>query len=335
MGMEREPMHIIEAIQTIQKTIEINGSRYPEESPEALPVDSLCTMVGLFQRRELVGRMAEDERHIAVLRKAIGSNPERPKFLDPITVWWGGDRWYVIDGHHRRQAYKIAQVSVPVPVEVIECSLEDALKKAAESNSKDRLRMTKEDKMTSAWCLTVLGKHSKAEVVRACAVGDGSVATMRRTMNKLRTMTDPATDEAYTDNDLLQMSWEKARDAARGELECGPKERDEIAERHKRALSYSRRMHRYFGDRHVRDVEAFAEALSIADVTIPQRYVETDVWQDALEEVTLGAPRDAVRSLITGLIEADGRRGGEHQEALEMLKAFAEDYWDIEDNPDY
>lgn len=335
MNTEREPIEINDAIAIIEKTIEKEGLECPEGDPERLPLNRLCTMVGLFQRRELEGRLAEDERHISTLRKALGSNPDRPKPLTPITIWWGGDRWYVIDGHHRRQAYRIAKVTVPVPVQVFKGTLADALKHAAAANSKDHLRMTKEDKMTSAWCLTVLGKHSKTEVCDACAVSDGSVASMRRTLRKLRSPVDPNTKELYSDTDLLKMTWEEAQSASNGDPLIDWEHRDEAAERTKRALGYSRRMHRYFGDRHVTDVEAFAEGLSITDASLPQRYVETEVWQTALEDVMLDAPREAVMALINELADRNRGLGREHHEAIEQLRVFAEDQWDNEDNPDY
>ena len=53
-----------------------------------------------------------------------------------------GEHYYVIDGHHRVDAYHSAKWSRPIPVEVFHGTVDEARIEALVRNSKDKLRMT-------------------------------------------------------------------------------------------------------------------------------------------------------------------------------------------------
>jgi hypothetical protein len=232
-------------------------------------------MVSLFQPRELDGRWTEDERHIETLAAVIGS-PERPSYLDPMTIWWGGDRWYVIDGHHRLVAYDRVKVRKALPVHVFEGSLEEAMAEAARSNSKDRLVMRQEDKLNFAWKLTLTTKLSKARVAEACGAGERTVANMRTTRDRLLGQPGVLLE------DLLDISWPQARMMAEGKEMTRDFDPDDALR--KRADIYRHRHYKHFKDIPTRDPEAFALGLLLSNDRLPGILMQTKAWEAALRK---------------------------------------------------
>jgi ParB-like chromosome segregation protein Spo0J len=72
--------------------------------------------------------------------------------FDPLLAFPAGDKFFVIDGHHRLAAYEAADWNEPVPVEVFRGSLEDARLATLRSNSKDKLAMRREEKGRQPTC---------------------------------------------------------------------------------------------------------------------------------------------------------------------------------------
>lgn len=124
------------------------------------------------------------------------------KPLDPILVWWAGDQFFVIDGHHRLAAYDYAKWDQPIPVEVFEGSFDDARLRALQGNVKDKLPMSKTAKANAAWRLVKEGQMGKDETADLDLVSRSTVATMRR---KLREM------EAAGDEHATTLDWVNAR----------------------------------------------------------------------------------------------------------------------------
>jgi hypothetical protein len=97
-----------------------------------------------------------------------------------------GSEWFCIDGHHRLEAYRQIGTNRPVPVEVFQGRLSQAVEKASKRNSKDKLPMSSTDKMEAAWRLDVLGEFSKREVMEATGASDGSKLGERSSGNITR-----------------------------------------------------------------------------------------------------------------------------------------------------
>ncbi|TYO67577.1 hypothetical protein FXV83_05295 [Bradyrhizobium hipponense] len=110
--------------------------------------------------------------------------------LDPIVVLPVADEYYVIDGHHRLAAYKTAGWKGHIPAIVFGGSLDEAVREALRSNSKNKLPMTAKERTEAAWRLVKLGKpgewpDSISDTVALCAVGKGTVNRMREAWTKL------------------------------------------------------------------------------------------------------------------------------------------------------
>src|SRR3974390_2393365 len=74
----------------------------PSERPGALLLEDIHTAPGVFQRRR-PGRY-EEARVVADFVQALNTTP--PRLPEPILVRAVGSRFFVVDGHHRLDAYR-------------------------------------------------------------------------------------------------------------------------------------------------------------------------------------------------------------------------------------
>lgn len=183
-----------------------SGKPHPKVDPMTLKVSSIKLLPEVFQHR----RPAEhsSKAHIRGLAEAAKAQGK----LTPVTVWWNGKHWLCVDGHHRMAAYvKAGMRGYEVPVEVFKGGPADALARAAETNSMDKLPMTKSEKVNAGWRLVVMGDSlSKAKQALAAGISERQIAAMRSVRKRL--IAGRATPE-----DLAAMSWDAARRADAGE----------------------------------------------------------------------------------------------------------------------
>lgn len=181
------------------------GKPQPTPAPLLLRANTIKRHPEVFQHRRPAKHISE--AHIRDLADAAkGHN------LDPLTVWWDGRNWTLIDGHHRAMAYlKAGKGLSAIPVEVFEGSPEEALMRAARANTKAKLAMSASEKSTAAWRMVVMTpKMSKSAQALAAGVSERLVALMRTAKATLQRQDQPLTK-------LAEMTWEHARRAARGE----------------------------------------------------------------------------------------------------------------------
>lgn len=289
------------ALATIRQALALHGPTPPTNATEfLLDRREIATMASVFQPRDRDRMYVADRRHIATLSEAIGKNAARPNYLDRITVWWGGDRWYVIDGHHRLDAYAHRGVRSAIPCRAFTGSLDEAMAYSGLANSKDRLPMSKVDKLNYAWRLTLTTSLSKAKVARAASVSPRTVSNMRRTRDTL------LDDDAECLAELLRDGWKKSDLRARG-VEFGEGAFDADAALIKRADEYRERIYKSLGNKPHTDPEAFALALFRSDERLPALLMQTDAWHDAFRDAVLALQdeRDIELSLAASALLAD------------------------------
>lgn len=288
-------LSLTEAREAIRKNLEEYGCQPPPPLPDRLRLDEIAQAESVFQPRTLEGRMREDAAHLKTLVGAVGS-PENPKFLDPVTVWWGGDRWFVIDGHHRIEAYQRVGIRAAVPVTIFVGNLDHAMAHSAASNSKDKLPMSLNDKMNAAWRLVVLTRLKKAEIMAATGASKGTVDNMRKTKAKLLAHADdedPEGELALTPAGLGEMPWKAAMFEASGRERDTNYDPDEAMRN--RAIDIAERLTRAIKDKMFQDTEAFAHALLMIDSRLPGMMMETQAWGEVFRE-TVDSLRDEYAS---------------------------------------
>lgn len=179
--------------------------------PAALPMDAIQHAPDLFQPRHdsVAYAPGKSEAHIAKLAKA----PKAGRPLDPVTVAAMGDTWYLVDGHHRIQAYREAGWTelVPVKAEQSETSgaerVEWAIRLSLADNGKDRLPLGDADRQTRAWQAVARGAPgSQAGLAATYGISPRSIAYMREAKKTL--------DAAGENLDFVQ-TWPSARAAVR------------------------------------------------------------------------------------------------------------------------
>lgn len=213
----------------------------PQVLPDHLPISAIATETALFQPRGLV------ENHLHDLTRKAKSGT----IFDPLLVIQIGNTAYLVDGHHRREAYRNARVTQPIPVTYFTGSVEEAVLEAGRANSKVKQPMTNSERQDYAWRLVKLGRYSKKKIMDASKVSDGQVSNMRRT---LKALGSDAFDYA---------SWWSALKAASGRsgFDLADDEREEWLEA--RASDYANRMRKELTGKLIANPELAARTLSI------------------------------------------------------------------------
>ncbi|MBT3066580.1 hypothetical protein [Rhodoferax sp. U11-2br] len=182
-----------------------SGKPQPASVPTHLQAHTIKRRPEVFQHRRPSKSASEGHiRELAVAAKA--------QDLDPLTVWWDGRTWTLIDGHHRAMAYlKAGKGMSAIPVEVFDGTPADALARAARANTKVKLMMSVSEKSTAAWRIVVLVPNmSKSAQAVAAGVSERLVASMRTAKGTL-------VRQGYSPSELAEMTWENARRTTKGE----------------------------------------------------------------------------------------------------------------------
>ena len=303
---------ITEGLEIIKKALAEHGPTAPLPHPTHLDRSKIARMSAVFTARSLEYRVVGEEVHLSELTGAIG-NAKHPRYLDPLTVWWGGDRYYVIDGHMRLEAYRRKSVTNGIPVVIFEGTLDEAMAQSAALNSKNQLPMTREDRMNFAWRLTLVSDLSKEKILRACGVGNGSVGNMRKAKQVLE-------ETGRSLEDLCGMPWDDARKEAEGqEIK---KAIDMDAAREKQAERMAIVIARATGDRPFKDPDLFASAIARMGRGLPKLLIQSPEWEEP------------VREHVSDLMEAfDAEDLVEAWEEEDRIYAERQAEWDA--NPDY
>lgn len=183
MAKPREPI-FYESTETTYKELKAIETSSPKTAsrPKSLPLTQLHIADRVFQPRILNGNMEADYEHTHDLVGWLRSSGEP---LDPILVIPVGERFYVVDGHHRHAAYLTAKWKKRVPVEVFPGTLKDALAASGTMNSKNKLPMTTWCKREYAWRLVKLREHSINETAAAASLSRKTITNMRRERERL------------------------------------------------------------------------------------------------------------------------------------------------------
>lgn len=215
---------------------------HPDVLPDNLSISDIATATALFQPRGLA------ENHVHDLSRKARSGT----IFDPVVVLQIGGTPYLVDGHHRREAYLNASVTKPIPVTYFTGSIEEAVLEAGRANSKAKQPMTNTERQDFAWRLVRLGGYTRNQVAEAAGVSVRQVATMRDVLKQLGA-------DAFEHE-----SWWKARQASSGRESPSfdtDDEREEWLEA--RASDLAGRMRKEFTGKLISNPELAARALHI------------------------------------------------------------------------
>lgn len=167
-----------------------------------LPRVSIVVAAKVFQWRLTNEALGERDDHILELANTIAA---AGKPLEAILVFEVGDKFYVVDGHHRLAAYDTARWTKVIPVTVVEGSLEQAADEGLKRNSKNTRNMTRKEKNEAAW---TLGKRvprmTREAIYEKTTVSPSTQDGMRRILKKLQD------DASETPETIAAMTYAKA-----------------------------------------------------------------------------------------------------------------------------
>ncbi|WP_108682247.1 ParB/RepB/Spo0J family partition protein [Methyloceanibacter sp. wino2] len=155
--------------------------RPPTERPPKLDLGQIHVAPEVFQWRDLRLTQTADDAHMRELVRVLVDNASP---LDPLLVAPIGARFYVLDGHHRFDAYHSVDWCQPVPVEYFDGGLKGAQVEALKRNSKNKLPISTRDKLEAAWRLVRQGDESQSAIAKAATISRRTVSTMAKVLGE-------------------------------------------------------------------------------------------------------------------------------------------------------
>lgn len=155
--------------------------------------------------------------HIVSLKEIIKEHGK----VEPLTCWTDPKgKLFVIDGHHRLEAYRRAFRDAPdkkVPVRTLpsDSTANDAYRFALLTNQKDKLNMTAAQKSQAVWQYICkdqqfLSKHSCREAASMFGISKSTISNMRKTLSTLKDR--KAVDYYPLWRDACRMNWDNHAD---------------------------------------------------------------------------------------------------------------------------
>jgi hypothetical protein len=242
----------------------------------AIPLRQVSKRTAVFQPRSLAGNLSADEEFVHDLVKVLRTSKGQP--LDPITVWYGGQRFYVIDGHHRFEAYHRhhGKAHVSIPCTEFKGTLIEAIEFAGRANHKNKLPMRQDDRLNYAWRLVCIGGLTAERVRDASGVSERIVWTMRKKLREKLETAKPKDVTGYRHH-LASEAWRHIRDGQQFEGDWDDYEMQQAAK-------MAERLRRNFGGLH-KKAHILARAITLLDDKLPALMIGSEAWQDHLQEV--------------------------------------------------
>lgn len=194
----------------VSQLAKLDTSPRPQGVPEELALADILVLPSLFQPRgqSLGFRPGASARHVEEMARVVKDG----RHLDSVAVVAFGSRWVLVDGHHRLSAHQQAGYSGPVPVTVHDCKKAGrdrvawAVALSTTLNAKDKLPMSPDDKVDSAWRLVVMVGYgmTKEQLVEASTVKDRTIGYMRKAWKALL-------EAHHSHESLYEMTWRRAK----------------------------------------------------------------------------------------------------------------------------
>jgi len=280
----------------------------PKTKPTRLPIAEIEEESALFQPRLYVGAEALSAEHVEMLAKALSQAGAAD--LEPITIWWTGRRWVLVDGHRRMEAYRRhsgstrgikagAQGRITIPVLCLTGSLKDALKTSLQGNSRDKLPMRHEEKGAAAWRMTCVDDGTpKADIAAMCGISERTVANMRSVRKTL--IAGGADGKRLKPGRISGLSWEDARKRANGETERPDYDSEAVQEAWAQEMAL--RLSNTFKDKLTKAPQVAARAIEIHSPELVRSLVET--WMGSIPGMA-----SHVRAILNEQQEDEGFMG--------------------------
>lgn len=196
-------MSRLAARKALEKRLSRGGQWYGP-LPETLKLSEISTLEDVFQFRKPLKH--KSDAHKTKLGRSVKRTGGG---LGRLLVYWSGDAWVCIDGHHRLAAYQQCGLAV-VPVEVFSGALQEVVKQALLRNTEDKLPVEDRERTAAAWAIVTTWNDAftKVELAAHAGVSTSLVGKMRGVFHQLL--------EEKPSVDLSDISWKQAMDLSKG-----------------------------------------------------------------------------------------------------------------------
>lgn len=260
------------------------GTDPKPKRPRTLSLDNLTEEPAIFQMRTLGGSLDGFDEHVAKLLSRL--RQKRP--LLPILIWWTGQRWVILDGHHRLAAYHLhaeatgaTAKAYKVPVKACPAeTLEDAEKAAHEDNAMVRNPVQDVDRKELGWKLTAEDPtRSYGFISERTGFSPSTARDMRKVYHKLR-------EKRWSTTRIKAASWAAARKGAADEKpDINTMDAADFFVLIEREADFLQAgMKAQFGRKWARKPDAFAFMLTRYYPEFTFKMIESDFWEFAGEE---------------------------------------------------
>jgi ParB-like nuclease domain len=213
-----------------------------------LAISDLEIIEDVFQHRS--GNQARSGQHIDSLVKSLRNR--KGVALDPVVVFWVGDGWVLVDGHHRLNAYEEHGRTEPVPVTVFKGTLDEAICEALRGNSRDKLSMGRREKSEAAWRLVIGTSLRTFQIVESSTISKVTVYKMNKARDEIR--------QKWPETKLASLSWE---DAQNYKGLASPEQQFDEEWQEKQSKDLANRLVRHFGSNLGKQPEILWRAIEI------------------------------------------------------------------------
>ncbi|MAS46164.1 MAG: hypothetical protein CL557_01975 [Alphaproteobacteria bacterium] len=264
-------------ILAVYKRLQKEQSERPEPPeavgyPEKLKLSQIQVLPHVFQVRDLPDGEDVDKYFLEAVEKRLRSTGE----LDALTIWWGGEGFYLVDGHHRYRAYeKVYGPDTEVAVRCLPSSETNPRGRATEENSKLKLPLRREELSNIAWQDVCIFSDLSARELESLTVRKKSQLS---TMQNVR---DELLSNGRKLNEISGWSWGKALGIYRG-VEASL---DDSYDDDKLAFEFKDRLIKEFSDKLSTNPEAFAKAIRLYNSQLPLRLVDSEDWGIVVETI--------------------------------------------------
>jgi hypothetical protein len=150
-----------------------------EDTPSQLALSDIYVANDVFQWRLPDEQVLADTRFVQELVDALEVQEPPLQPFEPLLVVPIGQRFFLVDGHHRLDAYATFGWEGPVPVEVFAGNLQDAMLEAWKRNAHNKLLMTKASRFEAAWKLVKADRLPRSAITRLTSVRRSTLTNMR------------------------------------------------------------------------------------------------------------------------------------------------------------
>ncbi len=258
------------------------------DRPTTLPLRDIHVADKVFQWRNRAENIARSIGQLDELTRVLKATK---KPLDPVVVTAVGNKFYLLEGHHRLEAYQAAGWSKPIPVRYFERAVAQAKDEALRLNIKDKLPMSRAEKFDAAFRLVKRGEKTQEQI------RDMTTVSVRTIANMVRVLRDHPTAKDY--------AWSKARAL---QFKQDDDERGSGDWQEEKAQKLAKQLVKNVGVGFVRDTDITARALAIIDEDLPAALIGE--WMDLAQGIVIEIVRERNEELANQLSAALVYPGG-------------------------